>query len=117
MTNADFFHVETHQKKTPGLGGIEPMVLLNLLRQNWYWYVISVFLGILGAKYYIDHTMVVYRTRATILINESENRALVDNTALMQGLGLPGGMQNLENQIMILRSRDLTDRTLQDLSI
>jgi len=91
------------------------MVLLNLLRKNWYWYVISVFLGLLGAKYYIDHTMVVYRTRATILINESENRALVDNTALMQGLGLPGGMQNLENQIMILRSRDLTDRTLQDL--
>ncbi len=115
MTNADFFHVETQQKKTPGLGGIEPMVLLNLLRKNWYWYVISVFLGLLGAKYYIDHTMVVYRTRATILINESENRALVDNTALMQGLGLPGGMQNLENQIMILRSRDLTDRTLQDL--
>jgi len=115
MINTDFFHDETPQKKTLGLGGIEPIVLLNLLKKNWYWYVISVLLGFLGAKYYIDHTLVVYRTRATILINESENRPLVDNTALLQGLGLPGGMQNLENQIMILRSRDLTERTLQDL--
>ena len=40
---------------------------------------------------------------------------LVDNSELLQGLGLPGGMKNLENQIMILKSRALTERTLKEL--
>ena len=59
--------------------------------------------------------MPVYRTSATILINETEERPLVDNSELLQGLGLPGGMKNLQNQIMILKSRALTENTLKEL--
>ena len=63
----------------------------------------------------LNHTMPVYRTSATILINETEDRPLVDNSELLQGLGLPGGMKNLENQIMIIKSRALTESTLKEL--
>ena len=48
--------------------------------------------------------MPVYETSVTVLINEAEDRPLVDNSELLQGLGLPGGMKNLENQIMMLKS-------------
>ena len=49
------------------------------------------------------------------MINETEDRPLVDNSELLQGLGLPGGMKNLENQMMVVRSRALTEKTLEKL--
>ena len=38
---------------------------------------------------HIKHTMPIYRTSATILIDETEDRPLLDNSELLQGLGLP----------------------------
>ncbi len=59
--------------------------------------------------------MPVYRVSTTILINETGERQIGNNDELMQGLGLPVGMRNLDNQIRILKSRTLTERTLKEL--
>ncbi len=91
--------------------GIDLLVIFSLIIKNWYWFVIAIVVAFFCARFYIGHTMPVYRTSATILINETEERPLVDNSELLQGLGLPGGMKNLENQIMILKSRALTEST------
>lgn len=96
-------------------GGIDPLAILSLLLKNWYWFVITIIISILGARFYIGHTMPVYRTTTAVLINDSEERSLVNNDELLQGLGLPGGMKNLENQIMILHSRALIEKTLNEL--
>ena len=96
-------------------GGIDPSLVLSLLLRNWYFFAIGIILSLLLARFYINHTMPVYQTSITVLINETEDRPLMDNAELLQGLGLPGGMKNLENQIMILRSRELTERTLKEL--
>lgn len=90
-------------------------IILNLILKNWYWFVIALLLAIFTVRFYVRHTLPVYRTSSTILINETENRPVVDNSELLQGLGLPGGMRNLENQIMILRSIALTEATLDEL--
>lgn len=95
--------------------GIDPIIILNLVRRNWYWFVITIVLALLAARFYIGHTMAVYQTSVTVLINETENRPLVDNTQLLQGFGLPGGMQNIENQMMMIKSRALTEKTLEQL--
>ncbi len=95
--------------------GIDPQVILTLVIKNWYWFLITTAITLYIARFYINHTMPVYQTSITVLVNESEDRPLVDNSALLQGLGLPGGMKNLENQMMILKSRDLTRKTLEDL--
>ncbi len=115
MKNPEYFQPELKEKRTHGSAGIDPLVILNLFKKNWYWFLIGIVIGLFASRVYISHTMPVFQTTATILINESENRPLVDNSALLQGLGLPGGMQNQENQIMILRSRDLIEKTLKDL--
>lgn len=96
--------------------GLDPQVILALFVKYWYWFLISIFLGLFLGRFYIAHTMPVFQTSVTILINEAEERPIVDNTALLQGLGLPGGMKNLENQMMILKSRDLTEKTLENLA-
>ncbi|MBE0655365.1 MAG: hypothetical protein IH594_16310, partial [Bacteroidales bacterium] len=59
--------------------------------------------------------MPVYHTSSTILINDTDDRSLVNNDDLLKGLGLPGGLRNLENQIMILKSRSVSERALEAL--
>jgi len=95
--------------------GLDPMVILKLLQKNWYWFILSTLLALFLARFYLGHTLPVYQTSVTVLVNETEDRPLVDNSELLQGLGLPGGMRNLENQMMVVRSRALTERTLEQL--
>lgn len=104
------------QNRRPNEGGIlDPQVILSLLIKNWYWFVAATIVALFCARLYLGHTLPVYETSATILINEKESESFGDNKEILKGLGLPGGMQNLENQIMILKSRELTDRTLKEL--
>jgi len=90
-------------------------VFLPLILKNWYWFVIALVLALVGVRFYMNHTMPVYRTSSTILINETGERSFMDNSEILQGLGLPGGMRNVQNQIMILSSIALTESTLREL--
>jgi capsular exopolysaccharide synthesis family protein len=93
----------------------DPEVMLSLIIRNWYLFLVALILAYFAGRFYIDHTMSIYRTTATLLINETDERPLVDNTELLQGLGLPGGMRNLENQILILKSVALVENTIKQL--
>jgi len=95
--------------------GLDPLAVITLLLRNWYIFAITIAASLFVAYFYIGHTMPVYETSISVLINDTEDRPLVDNSELLQGLGLPGGMKNLENQIMVLKSRALTEKTLREL--
>ena len=104
------------QEKSPQQRDIlDPAVILSLLFRNWYFFVLAIAVALFGARLFINHTLRVYETSLTVLINETEDRPIVDNSELLQGLGLPGGMKNLQNQIMILKSGALIERTLEEL--
>jgi len=115
MRKAGNDNQEQQLKRHQEAVGLDPGVILNLIVKNWYWFVIFTAISLFCARFYIGHTMPVFRTSTMLLINETEERPLVDNSELLQGLGLPGGMKNLENQIMILKSRALTESTLKEL--
>lgn len=91
------------------------MVILSLVLKNRYYFLISLIVAFFSAQLYIRHTLPVYKSTTTILINETSERSSVSNDELLRGLGLPGGMRNQENQIMLLKSRALTERTLKAL--
>jgi tyrosine-protein kinase Etk/Wzc len=115
MKNLNNIQVEQQNTRIQEAKGIDPKVILSLLLKNWYWFVIIPIIGLFCARLYIGHTMPIFKTSATILINETKDRPVIENSALLEGLGLPGGMQNMQNQIMILKSRALTERTLKEL--
>ena len=91
------------------------MVVLSLIIRNWYFFALAIAVSLVLARFYIGHTMPVFRSAATILIKETGSTTTTGNDEILQGLGLPGGMRNLENQMMILTSRELTQRALEDL--
>jgi len=115
MKESDNFTLEPSNRHQQG-SSFDLMVIVPLVLKNWYWFLICVALAMLVSNWYIKHTMPVYRTTATILVNDRDERTLVDNSDLLQGLGLPGGMKNIQNQIMLLKSRALTEKTLNELS-
>jgi tyrosine-protein kinase Etk/Wzc len=115
MENSDFLQIEQRSKQTLDPVRFDSKIMLSLLLKNWYWFFICTVTGLFCAHFYIGHTMHVYRTSATILINETETRQLAGSKEILQGLGLPGGMQNLQNQKMILKSKELIEKTLKEL--
>lgn len=115
MKNGDDFQLDQIPRTGRPTTGLDPLAILQLLKKNWYYLVISMVVALLGAYIYIGHTLPVFRSSATILVNETENRPLVDNSDILQGLGLPGGMENIQNQMMVLKSRALVEKTLKDL--
>ncbi|MCJ7448037.1 MAG: polysaccharide biosynthesis tyrosine autokinase [Bacteroidales bacterium] len=91
-------------------------IILSLIMKNWYWFLLAASIALFCVRLYVKHTLPVYHTSTAILINETEdNRSLMGNAQILQGLGLPGGMRNLQNQIMILKSFALTETTLKEL--
>jgi len=93
----------------------DPLVLLQLILRNWYIFLIVLAVAFFAARYYISHTLPVYRTSLSLLINEAEDRGMMDNTQLLEGLGLPVAMRNLDNQIQIMKSGSLVEQTLKEL--
>jgi tyrosine-protein kinase Etk/Wzc len=94
---------------------LDPRIIYSIIVKNWYWFLIAIVTALFCARLYTGHTMPVYRSTTTILIVESDNAQLAPDVAILQGLGLPGSMNNLQNQISILKSRDLIGKTLKEL--
>lgn len=115
MSNPDLLKIDHQGNQIQQRDVMDPTVILSLIIKHWYLFAAALVVAFLVARFYINHTMPVYRTNATLLINETEERPLVDNSELLQGLGLPGGMRNLENQILILQSAALVEGTLKQL--
>jgi capsular exopolysaccharide synthesis family protein len=113
MINKDYVQIDLQNKLPQQNNTPDFMIILTLILKNWYWFIITIGIALFCVRFYVSHTLAVYQTTATILINETEDRPIVDNSELLQGLGLPGGMRNLQNQIMILKSRELTESTLK----
>jgi tyrosine-protein kinase Etk/Wzc len=115
MNNPNTFQKEHHGSLPQHSVGIDPLVILSMIINNWYYFVISAIVAFIGARFYLNHTLPVFMSTVTIQINETGERSIGNNDELLQGLGLPGGMRNQENQIMILMSRSLTERALKEL--
>ena len=116
MKHFETLNIEQQSKQTMDSLRFDPMVVLTLIIEKWYIFLITVVVALYIARVYLGHTLPVYSVSSTLLINEPEKKSLSGNDQFLQGLGLPGGMSNRENQIMILKSRVLTEKALKELS-
>jgi len=86
-----------------------------IMTSYWYYFLIVLIVSLLCAILYNTYTISTYRVTATLLINEENKVASVGNDQLLQGFKLGEGSKNLDNQIMVLSSRTLIERTLDEL--
>jgi tyrosine-protein kinase Etk/Wzc len=94
---------------------IDPKKIISLIKSHLYFFIGSLLSAVVIAYVYNTYTMPVYKISAAILIEEDRKAAVSGNDQLLEGFGLLPGMKNLDNQIMVLTSRNLVLKTLDEL--
>jgi capsular exopolysaccharide synthesis family protein len=92
---------------------------LLLFLRRWYWFLLSLIVCVAASWLYLKYTPKVWEISTTILIEESKqsSTAGVGMDKIMQGFGLNPGLQNIENQIVILSSRSLVSKAIAELPL
>lgn len=82
---------------------------------KWHFFLISLIVALICAFIFTTYMIPIYNVSATILINEEKKAASLGNDQLLEGFGLGGGTKNLDNQIMVLTSKTVIGRALDEL--
>ncbi len=98
---------------------IDLMRYFYLFLGNWYWFFLALFITIVTAYLVNNHSVKIYRVTASLLIEDKEGGNSTFNSTqggdVMSGFGLYPSMKNLQNQILILQSRNQVAKTLEEL--
>lgn len=82
------------------------------------WFVICVLVFALGTYFYLMTMVPEYRISATILIKDEEKESSFADLSAFEGLSLlGGGDKGLENEIIILKSRKLMSKVVEELKL
>ena len=80
-----------------------------------YFFLAALFTSLTLAWLYNKFSLPVYKTSASLLIEEEKKSSSTGNDQLLDGFSLMSGLKNLDNQTLILNSRTLVDKTLNEL--
>jgi len=98
--------------------GQKPDLLVQSMKYVKYWYlfVIALILGIGGAYFYLQITVPLYKVSSTLLIqNDVQGDGLLRGTAFSD-LNMFKTSRTVENEMEVLRSRDLIYKVLDEMS-
>lgn len=90
--------------------------LFFLMLSKWPWFALAIVVFLSAAWVYIRYTVPTWNTSATVLIEEgNKGQSVLGSDKILEGFGLRPGMQNLDNQLLILTSRSTIGKTLEQL--
>jgi tyrosine-protein kinase Etk/Wzc len=115
MPNNDSFQLTSTKERLHQENLIDLKKIFYLIISKWYYFVITIIVALICAFLFNRYTIPVFRVSATFLINEEKRGVSIENNELFKGVGIGEGSTNLDNQIMILRSRALIGKTLDEL--
>lgn len=83
--------------------------------KHWKWFVLSVLMFFLMGKIYLRYSQPIYSANAKILIKSDEGSGNFSEMAAFQDLSMfSGGNNNIDNEIQILKSRSLIEKTIKE---
>jgi len=82
----------------------------------WKWIVLGVFISLISIFFYVRYMPNLYEVSTTILIDDKDNGAT--ELSALEDLGLlGGGKASLDNEIELLKARNLMERVARDLQL
>lgn len=82
---------------------------------HWKWFLLSVLVFLILAKLYLRYSVPVYSSSASILIKDDSSGSLASELTAFQDIGLISGSKNrLDDEIEILKSRKLIEKTVKE---
>ena len=96
----------------------KPVNLRDLLFKYviyWKWFLLSVLIFFALAKLYLRYSIPVFKASTTILIKDDQSGNLTSELSAFQDIGLFSGPKNqIEDEIEILKSRKLIEKTVKE---
>jgi capsular exopolysaccharide synthesis family protein len=86
--------------------------IILLMLRNWYLYFTAFVLFAGGGVLYLKYRLPTYMAEALILVEEEDNSPTAD---ILEGFAMRPGIQNLDNQILILQSKTMIKNAIEDL--
>ncbi len=85
---------------------------------HWQWFVLAVCFCLTVAYVYLRYATPLYQASTTILVKDEKKGGLSSELSAFADMGLGTGMKNnLDNEIEILKSRTLVERTVRKLKL
>ena len=92
--------------------------LWNMIWDHKWWYVISLFICLCGAAFYLYHTPELYTRSAKVIIDESDQDATMRNLGVASaGMMRLRSFNSVENEMEALASPDLMQTVVQRLNL
>ena len=96
----------------------KPVNLRDLLFKYviyWKWFLLSILAFFALAKLYLRYSIPVFKASTTILIKDDQSGNLASELSAFQDIGLFSGPKNqIEDEIEILKSRKLIEKTVKE---
>ncbi|MEI8271588.1 MAG: polysaccharide biosynthesis tyrosine autokinase [Paludibacter sp.] len=87
------------------------------LLSYWKWFVASVVLCLILGVLYLKRTTPIYEVRSTVLIKDDAKGGNAQMGTEMKSLGLFNVKNNVDNEIEVLKTSNLTEQVIRDLSL
>lgn len=81
---------------------------------NWKWFLLSLIVFLVGAKLYLRYAVPEYKTVATLLIKSEDGAGMAEFSALQELSMFSGSKKDIEDEVEILKSRSLIEKTIKD---
>jgi len=93
--------------------------LLVPYTRRWFWFVVGLIIAMIISFIYLRYSPLKYETKASILIKESSDNGLSSELAPFSSLGLFGKYNKgqLENELVIFRSRRIISKVIKELNL
>ncbi|GAA4406008.1 polysaccharide biosynthesis tyrosine autokinase [Nibrella viscosa] len=89
--------------------------LLTRYYKNWYWFVISVALGLTISYIYLQLKNPIYQIQASVLVKDDQTTT--DKQNILEELNMFSPRKVVENEIEIFRSKSLAGKVVSDLGL
>lgn len=111
MENSTEYNYENEQSENIN---IRQQIELYLI--HWKWFVLGVFLSLLCAFLYLRYSTPVYKASALIMLKDDYRGGAANELTILSDLSF-GGKDNVENEIHVLDSRTLSEKTVKKLNL
>lgn len=91
--------------------------ILQTVLANWYWFVLSVVVCAGAAFLYLKWAPKVYTRTASVLIKDDAKGGAMSESAAFEDLGLFGTKRNVDNEVLVFKSRRLMTEVARNLHL
>ena len=85
---------------------------------QWRWFLVSVLVFLAIAFFYLRYSTPIYKSTTKILVKDDRKGGIANELSAFSELGiLSGTKSNVDNEIEIIKSRTLIEKTIKDLSL